>query len=190
MSLFWSSLAGRRDDLRVYYDDLRLPILAEVSKERTKGPFDILSILLEYDGATYDELEELTGLSRSMVRKHVARFDELGFVERIGNPVVVVFEAPSVKDIVREVVGEWEPDTVSGKRLKREKRAEERRSARSSSEDASNEDSNQASRSLFRYIVDVGLTPDDLAQFLHDGDLGGRDVRVRWDESLREKAVG
>ena len=185
----YPSLAGRRDDLRAYYDDLRLPVLSEVSKESTRGPFDILSLLLEYDGATYDELEELTGLSRSMVRKHVARFEELSFVERIGNPVVVVFEAPYVKDIVREVVEGWEPDTVSGKRIDREKRAEKRRRARDT-EDTSDEESTRASRSLFRYVVDVGLTPAELARLMNRGDLGGRDVRVRWDESLREKAVG
>lgn len=186
----YPSLAGRRDDLRAYYDDLRLPVLSEVSKESTCGPFDILSILLDYDGATYDELEALTGLSRSMIRKHVARFDELGFVERIGNPVVVVFEAPYVEDIVREVVEGWAPDTVAGKRLEREKRAEERRNTREDTEDTSATEPGQTAREVFRYIVETRLTPDDLARLMHNGDLTGRDVRVRWDSSLAEKAVG
>ena len=184
------SLSGRRDDLRAYYDDLRLPVLSEVSKESTRGPFDILSLLLEYDGATYDELEELTGLSRRTIRYHVKRFEDLGFIARIGNPVVVVFDAPYVENIVREVIEGWEPDTVARKRIEREKRATIRRESREGSGDVSGTDSAQTSRSLFYYIVNLELTPDDLAQFLHDGDLSGRDVRVRWDESLREKAVG
>ena len=186
----YSSLAGRRDDLRAYYDDLRLPVLSEVSKESTRGPFDVLSIVLEEHGATYDELVAQTGLSRSSVRYHVARFEELGFVERVGNPVVVVFEAPYVEDIVRDVVEGWEPDTVAGKRLEREKRAAERREKREESTDTSDTNSSEASRSLFQYVVDVGLTPDDLARLMDRGDLGGRDVRVRWDPSLAEKAVG
>ena len=185
----YPSLAGRRDDLRAYYDDLRLPVLSEVSKESTRGPFDILSLILEYDGATYDELVALTGLSRRTVRHHVRRFEELGFVARIGNPVVVVFEAPYVEAIVREVVEGWEPDTVAGKRLEREKRATERREKREAT-DNSDTNSDEASRSLFQYVVDVGLSPDDLARLMDRGDLGGRDVRVRWDESLKEKAVG
>ena len=184
------SLAGRRDDLRAYYDDLRIPVLSEVSKESTRSPYDILSLVLEYDGATYDELVALTGLSRRTVRYHVRRFEDLGFVERIGNPTLVVFEAPYVEEIVREIVEGWEPDTVAGKRLEREKRAEERRSDREDSGDVSDTDGAQASRSLFQYVVDVGLTPDDLARLMDRGDLGGKDVRVRWDESLREKAVG
>ena len=186
----YPSLAGRKDDLRAYYDDLRLPVLSEVSKESTRGPFDILSLILEYDGATYDELVALTGLSRSSVRKHVARFEDLGFVERIGNPVAVVFEAPYVEEIVREVIEGWEPDTVAGKRIEREKRAEERRRKREKPQDIADDDVTQARRALFRYIEETGITPDNLARFLHNGDLGGRDVRVRWDESLAEKAVG
>lgn len=186
----YPSLTGRREDLRAYYDDLRLPVLSEVSKESTRGPFDILSILLEYNGATYDELEELTGLSRSMVRKHVARFEDLEFVKRIGNPVVVVFKAPYVEDIVREVVEGWEPDTVAGKRIEREKRATERRRKRDEAEDTTNDDATQARRALFRYIAETGLTPDDLAQLMHRGELGGRDVRIRWDETLAEKSAG
>jgi DNA-binding transcriptional ArsR family regulator len=161
-----------------------------VSKESTRGPFDILSIVLEHDGATYDELVALTGLSRSSVRKHVARFEELGFVERIGNPVIVVFEAPYVEDIVRDVVEGWEPDTVAGKRLEREKRATERREKRERSEDTTDDDVTQAQRALFRYIRETGLNPNDLARLMHNGVLGGRDVRVRWDSSLAEKAVG
>jgi DNA-binding transcriptional ArsR family regulator len=186
----YPSLAGRRDDLRAYYDDLRLPVLSEVSKESTRGPFDILSIVLEEHGATYDELVAQTGLSRSSVRYHTARFEELGFVERVGNPVVVVFEAPYVEDIVRDVVEGWEPDTVAGKRLEREKRATERREKREGSEDASDDGATQAERVLFQYVADIGLSADTLARLMNRGDLGGRDVRVRWDESLSEKAVG
>jgi hypothetical protein len=131
-----------------------------------------------------------TGLSRSSVRYHTARFEELGFVERVGNPVVVVFEAPYVEDIVRDVVEGWEPDTVAGKRLEREKRATERREKREGSEDASDDGATQAERVLFQYVADIGLSADTLARLMNRGDLGGRDVRVRWDESLSEKAVG
>jgi DNA-binding MarR family transcriptional regulator len=186
----YPSLAGRRDDLRAYYDDLRLPVLSEVSKESTRGPFDILSIVLEEHGATYDELVAQTGLSRSTVQYHAARFENLGFVERIGNPVVVVFEAPYVEEIIREVVEGWEPGTISGKHLEREKRATERRKKREGTKDTTDDDTTQARRALFQYVGDLGLTPEDVAWLMRQGYLGGRDVRVRWNESLDEKAVG
>ena len=174
----YHSLAGRRDDLRAYYDDLRLPVTKEVTKESTRSPYDILSLVLEYNGANYDDLETLTGLSRRTVRYHVERFEELGFVERIGNPVMVVFTAPYVEDIVREVVEGVDPNTVAGKRLERERRATERRERReereaaaedgggfdtsdgSGSSSSSDTDTDGSrSRSLFRYVEEVGLAP-------------------------------
>jgi DNA-binding transcriptional ArsR family regulator len=186
----YPALDGRRDDLRAYYDDLRLPILAEVSNERTRGPFDILSLILEQNGVTYDELEELTGLSRSSIRKHVARFEDLGFVERIGNPVVVVFKAPYVQDLAREVVEGWEPNTVSGKRIEREKRAEERRSAREDPADSNEEETTRTQRARFRYFANVGLSLAELVLLIDQDYLGDQDIRVRCDDSLQQEAVG
>jgi DNA-binding transcriptional ArsR family regulator len=189
----YSNLDGRRDDLRAYYDDLDHPVIHEVRKPQTRGPFDILSVVLEYSGADYDTLEEETGLSRSTIQYHVARFEELGFIERVGNPTWVFFEAPYVEEIVRDVVEGHAPDTVSGKRIERAKRADERRAKREGEsvgeDESADESSEQAARALFRYIEEVGITPDQLSELIAEGELTERDVRVRWSEEL-EDAIG
>ena len=89
-----------------------------------------------------------------------------------------------------EIVEGWEPNTVAGKRIERQKRAEERRRAREDSTTTTNTELVTESRALFRYFCDVDLTTEDLARLMNRGILGGRDVRVRWDESLKEKEVG
>lgn len=185
----YRDLEGRRDDLKAIYDDLRLPIISEMDKG-TRGPFDILSVVLDHSGADYDTLEAETGLSRSTIRYHVARFEDLGFVERVSNPTWVFFEAPYVEDMVREIVNGWEPDTVARKRIERGKRADERRDARESKSTETDESDEQAARALFRYIEEVGITPDQLSTLIAQGELSERDVRVRWSEELEEKAIG
>jgi len=182
-------LDDRRMKLRQYYDTLRNPIIAEVSNERTRSPFDILSILLQENGATYDELKRLSGLSRSMVRKHIARFKERGLVERIGNPVIVVFKAPYVEDVVRRVVEGWEPDTVSGKRSEREKRAEERRGAREDSGDNDENEAAQTTRTRFKCISELEITVAMLAPLIARDYLTERDIRVRCKDDLEAKAI-
>lgn len=77
-----------------------------------------------------------------------------------------------------------------GKRLEREKRATERRKKREGTKDTTDDDTTQARHALFEYVGDLGLTPEDVAWLMRQGYLGGRDVRVRWNESLDEKAVG
>lgn len=182
-------LDGRRVQLRQYYETLRNPVFAEVAKEQTRGPFDILSILLEQSGATYDELETLTGLSRSSIRKHVARFEELGFIERLSNPTVVVFESPYVEEIVREVVEGWEPNTIARKHLEREKRAKERRSDREDSEDTIEDETTQAARARFKYIDELGITAAMLSPLIAQDHLTERDIRVRCKDDLEAKAL-
>lgn len=186
-------LEGRRDDLKAYYDDLHHPVNYEVRKPQTRGPFDILSVVLEQSGADYDILERETGLSRSTIQYHVARFEELGFVERVGNPTWVFFEAPYVESIVRDVVEGHSADTVSGKRIERDKRATERREKRegeqAEADTETDENGEQAARALFRYIGEVGITPAQISPLIANGYLTERDVRIRWDDSLEEKAI-
>lgn len=190
----YPNLEGRREDLQAYYDNLNQPVIHEVRKPQTRGPFDILSVVLEYSGADYDTLVEETGLTRSTVQYHVARFEELGFIERVGNPTWVFFEAPYVEEIVRDVVEGHAVDTVSGKRIKRAKRANERRAKREEEgggvEGETDEGTEQAARALFRYIDEVGITPEQLSELIAEGILTEKDVRVRWSEELEEKAIG
>lgn len=165
---------GRREDLESRYDDLELPTLREVTKERTKAPYDILAVLLEEAGATYGRLEDETGLSRRSLRRHAGRLEDLGLIERIGNPTVVVFAAPYVEETVREVIERVAPDTVARDRLDREDRARERRERREN-----DGDDDRDTRAAFDYLASLGISPSDLAALVEAGVLDDDDVRVR-----------
>ncbi len=188
-------LEGRRDDLRARYDDLELPVMREVSKTQTKAPYDIISVVKRHDGATYDTLEEETGLSRSCIRYHVRRFAELGFVERISNPVLVVFASPYVGELVEEAIEKAGVDTVGTEDNARQERRDERIEAREGSDsdtdsDDGDEPDEQSSseRALFQYICDVGVTPEQLSGLIAAGVLTEQDVRVRDKPELEAQA--
>lgn len=186
-----SATEGRREDLRAMYNDLRAPILQEAGKEGGESAaHDVLDVVLQSGGATYDHLAERTGLSRSAIRYHVRRFAELGFVARVGNPVVVVFQADYVFDLAGEVMDSLHAGETVGDRMDElAERAQARRERREGGDGPENgsdgeggEDVNTGrSRSFWRYVEDVGITPDALALLLNQDRLGGRDVRVRTD---------
>lgn len=189
-------LEGRRDDLQARYSELELPILTEVSKTQTKGPYDIIDAIERHDGATYDTLEEETGLSRSNIRYHVKRFEDLGFVERISNPTLVVFAAPFVSDMVDDAIEKTGPDTVAKERIEREDRRKDRRESReerdgdsAQSDDDTDDTDTSSERAFFRYICDMGITAEQLSSLLAAGELSEQDVRVRDIDGLEDSAL-
>lgn len=187
-------LEGRREDLQARYNELELPILNEVSKSSSKGPYDIIHAVQRHNGCTYDTLEEETGLSRSNIRYHVKRFVELGFVERVGNPTIVVFAAPHVSGLIEEAIEKTGPDTVARERIEREDRRTERQASREENSDsgqseATDSDSDSSSeRALFRYICDMGITAEQLSALLAANVLAEKDIRVREKPGLEAQA--
>ena len=184
----------RRENLRELQQGYERPILQQATREQTDAPHDIMAVLVSKDGATYDQLEARTGLARRTIQYHVRRFEELGFVERIGNPVVVVFDLLSVLELASEVMDQIHPGETTADRLGEvRERAEERRTereereARSADERGSGTDADPGADSkadgeqqrIWRYFEDMGITPDGLATRLDRGDLSGRDVRIR-----------
>ncbi|ELY97539.1 hypothetical protein C482_12989 [Natrialba chahannaoensis JCM 10990] len=177
---------GRREMLRQRYEDLATDIYREALKESTTAVYDILRIIAEHDGATYDALEERTGLARSTIRYHVRRLAETGVVSREGNPVMVFFVSRVVLEQAREILREVYPDdTVE----QQDERAEERRENRESDNSHSATDGDEASENDdepdsigFEYLERLSASIHDLA-YLRDRDqLDDRDVRVRADE--------
>lgn len=63
-----------------------------------------MAVLVSESGASYDTLEELTGLARRTIQYHVAKFEDLGFIERVGSPVIVVFDSVDVLDLTEDIM--------------------------------------------------------------------------------------
>jgi len=176
--------AGRRDMLRRRYEDAATTVFMEAASKLTTAVHDILAVVVEANGATYDHLAEQTGLSKSTVRYHVARLDEKGVLKRVGNPVLVAFESWDLRDRAREKIREARPDRT---REDREEDAEERRERRNgddledepSADDLEGDDSEDELG--FAYLAGISADLDSVRDAYHDDYLGDEDVRVRLD---------
>lgn len=181
---------GRRQMLRRRYEDLATEIYREALKESTVAVYDILRVIAEETGATYDQLEERTGLARSTVRYHVARLAEHGVVKRLGNPVLVVFMSRVVLEQAREIVREVRPDDLAEdmaeRAEERRERREEQREAEEDAEDSSAESEpaggKEAERIGFEYLATLSANLADVVVEYDRDRLDDQDVRIRVDE--------
>jgi DNA-binding transcriptional ArsR family regulator len=178
---------GRREQLQERYESVATEIYREATKMNTKAVYDILRVTATEQGATYDVLEERTGLARSTIRYHVRRLQDSGVVDRVGNPVIVVFPSIEVLDQAAEILRTIFP----GESIDEiEERADERRENREQRDDPDGVDvddetdddsSSSSSRSDWRYFSDVDVEPHQLANALERDYLDDDELRVRVD---------
>ncbi|MDG5775969.1 winged helix-turn-helix domain-containing protein [Haloarculaceae archaeon H-GB2-1] len=178
---------GRREHLASYYDDMATRVTREALKPNSVAPYDILRVVSRNDGATYDTLVEQTGLARSTVRYHVARFEEQGILKRLSNPVLVVFDSRALQQQAVDALDDARPgDTADDL----DERADQRRERRDQDDRArrddgtfDSEDDQDDERSRFEYLSSLDMTPEDLFVEVStsDGVLAPDDVRVRLD---------
>lgn len=179
---------GRRHMLRQRYEDVATEIYAEALKPNTTAIYDVMKVVAEQNGATYDTLVAETGLARSTVRYHVARLVESDVFIRTGNPVIVCFVAELARENARDVLNEVYPDDTPEDRHNRaDDRREERRERQEDADPGLDRNVETTDGDVdddlgFRYLAHVAASVHDLA-FLRDrGEIGERDVRVRADE--------
>ena len=187
----YSHPVGRREQLAERYESVSTEIYREATKANTKAVYDILRVVAETDGATYDQLEERIGLARSSIRRHVRRLQEAGVVDRVGNPVIVVFPSLEVLDNAREILRTIYPDETIDDMNERAQERRERREERddpapdagtTDDDSTTSSDDESGSSSSWRYLADVELDGPRLATALERQYLGERDVRIRVDE--------
>ncbi|WP_232687941.1 winged helix-turn-helix domain-containing protein [Halobacterium zhouii] len=194
---------GRRKMLRQEYEDRATDVYREALKESTTAVYDLLDVVAQEHGATYDLLERKTGLARSTVRYHVARLADAGVLERIGNPVLVVYDSEALHDKARDVLRKVNPDDTPEDRDERADERRERRerdrqadadpdaadddaaaqdadddaAAQDADDDAAAQDADE--RSTWRYLDDWSGTPQMLIDEIVRDERTERDVRVR-----------
>ena len=184
--------SGRREQLRERYEAVGTEIHREALKANTQAVYDILRVVATESGASYDTLEERTGLARSTIRYHVSRLAEIGVCEKVSNPVLVVFPSLAVLDEAEEILRRIYPDDQVDDMMER---AEERRERREERDDPSSVDDQEESddqendagdgdrgrNSEWAYFEDLSLEPHQLANALDREYLDGDEVRVRTD---------
>jgi len=177
----------RRDQLRARYEAVSTEVYREAMKANTTAVYDILRALVIGQGGTYDYLEDHTGLARSTIRYHVARLEERDIVERIGNPVIVVFHSIKILDKSEEVLRKVFPEDTAEDRAER---AEERRERREENDDqnetsednpeeSTDPDPHDLDTGVWRPFSDLALEPDQLASALNRDFIEADDVAVR-----------
>ncbi|ELY95137.1 hypothetical protein C483_02196 [Natrialba hulunbeirensis JCM 10989] len=177
---------GRRQMLQRRYDDVATEIYREALKESTTAVYDILGVIAEYDGATYEELVQRVGLSKPTVRHHVRRLAENGVVYRSGNPVMVFFVSEAVLDRAREILRKVQPKDMAEDL---DERAKERRENRQEDADkvdeesvANSDESSDDDTIGFEYLTRLNASIHDVAYLLECEQIDDQDVRVRIDE--------
>ena len=187
--------SGRREQLRERYEAVGTEIHREALKANTRSVYDILRVLTVEAGASYDTLEERTGLARSTIRYHVSRLQEIGVVEKVSNPVLVVFPSPAVLDEAEDILRRVYPEDAVDDMMERAEERRERREARddpssvggdqeeSDDVDGAGDDDrgDEDDANTWRYFDQLDLAPHQLANALEREYLEPDHVRVRVD---------
>lgn len=186
--------AGRREQLRERYEAVGTEIHREALKANTQAVYDILRVVAVETGASYDTLEDRTGLARSTIRYHVSRLQETGVVEKVSNPVLVVFPSPAVLDEAEDILRRVYPEDTVDDMMERAEERRDRREARDDPSSVGDGDGDQEGTdddgdgdlgdqesNVWRYFGETILEPHQLANALEKGYLEPDHVRVRVD---------
>ncbi len=183
---------GRREQLKERYENVATEIYREATKASTTAVYDLLRSVAVESGASYDTLEDRTGLARSTIRYHVKRLEDAGVVSRVGNPVLVVFPTLAIleqaEDILRRIYPEDQLEDI-------QERAEQRREDREQRDDpddvdAGDQDDDQDdvdddrdddAEETWLPFDELALEPHQLANALESDYVEQPHVRVRTD---------
>lgn len=182
---------GRREMLRSRYEDRATEVWRAAVHPQTTAIYDILRVVAREYGASYDQLADETGLAHSTVRYHVAKLEDRGVLKRLGNPVLVVYNAEALRERADEILRTVRPDDTREEAEERAREREQRREERADPDTGGNGDGDadetsgsseqEQARSSWAYLGDLGLSPADLYVELDTtaGSLDDDDVRVR-----------
>ncbi|MCO8254557.1 winged helix-turn-helix domain-containing protein [Haladaptatus sp. AB618] len=190
----WEHPQNRREQLQQWYKSKIPDLYAEATRTYRDRPgltYDILQILVETAGATYDELVERTGARYSTVQRQARRLEDLGLCERLsGQQTLLTWSAPTMGEHAADVLEDVNSgDTPADRRERADERREELEEwhdAHEADEDETGEpdESNESRREQRRF---AGL--DELSQItvehlppLVDADrLGLDEIRIHVD---------
>jgi hypothetical protein len=143
----------------------------------SRARWDILWTIAQFEGATYDQLVDVTGLSRDYVREIVRELDEADVLERLTWPRVIVYHNEELRVNAIEALQDVHPDegitNIKDRAVeRRETREQQRREAaeRDAGDDATDEPGDTTDGDSGDSSAETSDEHDDRPDGLRDGD--------------------
>lgn len=168
-------------------------ILEATYEELSSARWDIMYCICMMDGASYDQLEKLTGYSRDYIRELVAELEERDVLLRMTYPRIVVFRNEEVRlnaaEKLQEVrPGRDMPDVKADADDRRERRRERReeRDDQGESDDVQDDvdelqEHSERRSSTWELVDDLEFPASAIGRYLEKGDISPEHARIRTD---------
>ena len=168
---------GWRTKLQEANDERERKILRTTMSSLSRARWDVLWTIAQYEGATYDQLVDVTGLSRDYVREIVRELDEADVLERLTWPRVIVYHNEELRVNAIEALQDVHPDEgitniKDRAEQRRADREQQRREAaeRDAGDDATDEPGDTTDAESGDSSASTDAEDDDRPDGLRDGD--------------------
>lgn len=184
-------------------NEARLMKMADIVRAaQTSSKLDILYTVADWNGASYDELADVTGLSKDRVQEIVAEFVDQDVLLRIAMPRIIAFDNEELRLNALDELEAHYPDDADPRAIeeraeqRRERRRRQREKREQQADDASTDDSESDSSSSSDADrdddrADADLEDDwmrvdlldycreDVGRYIEQGEIPAADVKVR-----------
>ncbi|MFB6200902.1 MAG: hypothetical protein ABEI98_02720 [Halorhabdus sp.] len=183
---------GWRKAMREANEEREERVLRICYSSLTKARWDILYLVATMDGATYDQLVELSGFSRDYVREIVREFEEEDVLRRTTYPRLIVFHNEELRLNSIERLEEIHPDrSLDDVRADAADRVERRREQREAADDEDQDDNVDVGdgqedvdaleddRPEWVLVEDLRYSAADIGRYLERGDIEPQHAKIR-----------
>jgi len=171
-------------------------ILKTTYESISKARWDVLWSVAAYEGATYDQLVEITGYSRDYIREIIRGLEQRNVLRRTTYPRVIVYHNEELRLNAREALQEVYPDRdlqdirtdADERRERRQERRQECDDQADAAEDAAGDGAAQADEDddlppAVRWLCvdELAYSAADIGRYLEQGDIDPEHVKIRTD---------
>jgi len=164
-----------------------------VHAAQTPSKLDIVYTIADRNGASYDDLEDATGLSRSRIQEIVAEFVDRDVLLRASMPRIIVFDNEDLRlSALDELQGTFpedaEPQAIDDRAEQRRERRQEKREddgSDSSSRDSQSDDAASSGQQddeespEWARVDQLDYSREDVGRYLQRGDIPAEDAKIR-----------
>lgn len=122
---------GWRSKLEEANEERERQIYRQTMSSLSRARWDVLWTVAQYEGATYDQLQEVTGLSRDYIREIVRELEDEEILARLTWPRLIVYHNEELRVNAIELLQNVHPDeglhTIKERAEERRERREQRR---------------------------------------------------------------
>lgn len=136
---------GWRSKLRDANEQRQRDIYRITMSSLSRARWDILWVIAQYEGATYEQIQEITGLSYDYVREIVRELKEEDILTRLTWPRVIVYENDELRINALDLLQEVHPDEgIPTIKERAEERREKRRQQRENNDNKESDETDES----------------------------------------------